>query len=272
MSACAQGVGCGVGATHSRFPYRRCRAPPILSPPPAARWASRCRPRGTELAARPQHLPPAVPAVCKTHAPPRGRCPRPTGTRARLPQGCAARRGAPSAWGRARARGRPGRHRFWPRAGPSAGGHSPGRNRSGQWGWSAAHGTELPAGSAASPAGGRNSWAPCTLPRRTAGGAAPSTWWLTRTLVAAPPSKARHPAFPPPGRVGCSGGGVGGRRVGWERGEAAVALETTGDLRRQPPPLGAVVRLLILRAVAEQQQRQSGQRLPALNRGWRELA
>ena len=65
--------------------------------------------------------------------------------------------------------------------------------------------------------------------------------------------------------MGCSGGGVGGRRGGWERGEAAVALETTGDLRRQPPPLGAVVRLLILRGVAEQQQRQSGQLPPAPN-------
>ena len=32
--------------------------------------------------------------------------------------------------------------------------------------------------------------------------------------------------------VGCSGGGVGGRQGGWRRGEAAVALETTGDLRR----------------------------------------
>ena len=41
-----------------------------------------------------------------------------------------------------------------------------------------------------------------------------------------------------------------------ERGEAAVALETTGDLRRQPPLLGAVVRLLNLRGVAEQQLRQ----------------
>ena len=81
-----------------------------------------------------------------------------------------------------------------------------------------------------------------------------------------PSSKARHPAFPPPGRVGCSGGGVGGRQGGWERGEAAVALETTGDLKRQPPLLGAVVRLLNLRAVAEQQQRQSGQLPPAPNR------
>ena len=40
--------------------------------------------------------------------------------------------------------------------------------------------------------------------------------------------------------------------MGWERGEAAVALETTEDLRRQPPLLGAVVRLLNLRGVAEQ--------------------
>ena len=52
---------------------------------------------------------------------------------------------------------------------------------------------------------------------------------------------------------------MGGRQGGWERGEAAVALETTGDLKRQPPLLGAVVRLLNLRGVAEQQQRQSGQ-------------
>ena len=74
------------------------------------------------------------------------------------------------------------------------------------------------------------------------------------------------PCISPPGRVGCSGGGVGGRRVGWESGEAAVALETTGDLKRQPPLLGAVVRLLILRGVAEQQQRQSGQLPPAPNR------
>ena len=52
---------------------------------------------------------------------------------------------------------------------------------------------------------------------------------------------------------------MGGRQGGWERGEAAVALETMGDLKRQPPLLGAVVRLLNLRGVAEQQQRQSGQ-------------
>ena len=54
------------------------------------------------------------------------------------------------------------------------------------------------------------------------------------------------------GGVLCSGGGVGERRVGWERREVAVALETTGDLKRQPPLLGAVVRLLNLRGVAEQ--------------------
>ena len=66
--------------------------------------------------------------------------------------------------------------------------------------------------------------------------------------------------------MGCTGGGVGGRQGGWERGEAAVALETTGDLKRQPPLLGAVVRLLNLRGVAEQQQRQSGQLPPAPNR------
>ena len=58
---------------------------------------------------------------------------------------------------------------------------------------------------------------------------------------------------------------MGGRRVGWERGEAAVALKTTGDLERPPPLLGAVVRLLNLRGVAEQQQRQSGQLPPAPN-------
>ena len=31
---------------------------------------------------------------------------------------------------------------------------------------------------------------------------------------------------------GAGGGGVGARQGGWRRGEAAVALETTGDLRR----------------------------------------
>ena len=65
-------------------------------------------------------------------------------------------------------------------------------------------------------------------------------------------SQSAAPCVSPSKRVGCSGGGVGGRRVGWERGEAAVALETTGDLKRQPPLLGAVVRLLNLRGVAEQ--------------------
>ena len=59
---------------------------------------------------------------------------------------------------------------------------------------------------------------------------------------------------------------MGGRQGGWRRGEAAVALETTEDLRRQPPLLGTVVRLLNLRGVAEQQQRQSGQLPPAPNR------
>ena len=81
-----------------------------------------------------------------------------------------------------------------------------------------------------------------------------------------PPHPPRHRTRPRGGNVGCRAGGVGGRQGGWRRGEAAVALETTGDLRRQPPPLGAVVRLLILRAVAEQQQRQSGQLPPAPNR------
>ena len=57
---------------------------------------------------------------------------------------------------------------------------------------------------------------------------------------------------------------MGERRGGWERGEAAVALETTGDLGRQPPLLGTVVRLLNLRGVAEQQQRQSGQLPPCI--------
>ncbi len=63
--------------------------------------------------------------------------------------------------------------------------------------------------------------------------------------------------------MGCSGGGVGERRGGWERGEAAVALETRGDVSRQPSLLGAVDSLLNLRGVAEQQQRQSGQLPPA---------
>ena len=81
-----------------------------------------------------------------------------------------------------------------------------------------------------------------------------------------PERRSTAPCVFPAGAGGVRGGGVGARRGGWGWGEAAVALETTGDLRRQPPPLGAVVRLLILRAVAEQQQRQSGQRLPALNR------
>ena len=56
---------------------------------------------------------------------------------------------------------------------------------------------------------------------------------------------------------------MGERRGGWERGEAAVALETRGDVSRQPSLLGAVVRLLNLRGVAEQQERQSGQLPPA---------
>ena len=51
--------------------------------------------------------------------------------------------------------------------------------------------------------------------------------------------------------------------------EAAVAPKTTGGLQRQPPLLGAVVRLLNLRGVAEQQQRQSGQLPPASIQGAR---
>eukprot|EP01045_Picozoa_sp_COSAG04_P022804 COSAG04_NODE_2630_length_3833_cov_1.806642_3_plen_212_part_00 len=46
---------------------------------------------------------------------------------------------------------------------------------------------------------------------------------------------------------------MGGRRGGWERGEAAVTLETTGGVSRQPSLLGAVDSLLKLRGVAEQQ-------------------
>ena len=76
--------------------------------------------------------------------------------------------------------------------------------------------------------------------------------------------RARTPQSPP--------GGVGERRGGWGWGEAAVALETRGDLSRQPPLLGAVVRLLNLRGVAEQQQRQSGQLPPAPNRPPQKIA
>ena len=62
---------------------------------------------------------------------------------------------------------------------------------------------------------------------------------------------------------------MGGRQGGWERGEAALALETTGDLKRQPPLLGAVVRLLNLCGVVGQQQRQPGQLPPASIQGAR---
>ena len=74
------------------------------------------------------------------------------------------------------------------------------------------------------------------------------------------------PCVSPSGAGGVQRGWGGGRQGGWRRGEAAVALETTEDLVRQPVLLGAVVRLLILRGVAEQQQRQSGQLPPAPNR------
>ena len=56
--------------------------------------------------------------------------------------------------------------------------------------------------------------------------------------------------FPLRGGWGAAGVGWGDGGPGWERGEAAVALETTGDLKRQPPLLGAVVRLLNPRGVA----------------------
>ena len=54
-----------------------------------------------------------------------------------------------------------------------------------------------------------------------------------------------------------------------QRVEAAVAPKATGGLQRQPPLLGAVVRLLNLRGVAEQQERQSGQLPPAPIQGFR---
>ena len=73
------------------------------------------------------------------------------------------------------------------------------------------------------------------------------------------------PCVSPSGAGGVQRGWGGGQRVGWERGEAAVALKTTGDLKRQPPLLGAVVRLLNLRGLAEQQERQSDQLPPAPN-------
>ena len=59
---------------------------------------------------------------------------------------------------------------------------------------------------------------------------------------------------------------MGGQWGGWGRSEAAVALKNKGILGGNHPPLGAVVRLLNLRGLAEQQQRQSGQVPTAQNR------